>query len=196
MKQGQPSSSPRRMALQRLALAGLLAPGLGAPARATPAAAAGAPPLQAPNVVAISDRLVTAGQPTADALRQLRQLGFEAVIYLAPPTVSDAVPGEAEIVRSQGLEFFNIPIPFGEPAAAHVQAFFAEMARLGSRKRLVHCQVNMRASSLTFLHRVIAGREAPEQAYEAVARVWSPNRTWKRLIVAQLREAGIPFDPY
>ena len=196
MNTGQPLSSPRRRALQRLALAGLAGHGLGAPARAAPAAATSAPALQAPNVVPISDQLVTAGQPTADALRQLRALGFEAVIYLAPPTVSDAVPGEAEIVRSQGLDFVNIPIPFGEPTAAHVQAFFGEMARLGSRKRLVHCQVNMRASSLSFLHRVIVDREAPELAYEAVARVWSPNRTWKRLIVAQLREAGIPFEPY
>ena len=34
------------------------------------------------------------------------------------------------------------------------------------------------------------------QASEAVARVWSPHRPCKRLIVAPLREAGITFDPY
>jgi hypothetical protein len=39
--------------------------------------------------------------------------GGGAVIYLAPPTVPDAMAGEAEIVRRQGLEFINIPIRFG-----------------------------------------------------------------------------------
>jgi hypothetical protein len=61
---------------------------------------------------------------------------------------------------------------------------------------LVHCQVNLRASCMTFLHRVIAGREAPPTAYEAVARVWSPNGVWRILLVEQLRRHGSDFEPY
>jgi len=152
--------------------------------------------LKAPNVVPISARLVTSGQPGAAALSQLSALGFGAVIYLAPPTVPDAVPDEADIVRKQGLEFVNIPIAFGQPTEADVESFIAAMNRLGDRKVLVHCQVNMRASSMTFLYRVIVGREPPEQAYESVAKVWSPQGPWKRLLVAQLRKAGIAFEPY
>ena len=152
--------------------------------------------LTAPNVVPISARLVTAGQPTADALSKLSAQGFSAVIYLAPPTVSDAVPGEADIVRRQGLEFVNIPINFGNPTEADFQAFVATMNRLGDRKVLVHCQVNMRASSFTFLYRVIVGREDPQRAYESVAKVWSPSGPWQRLITTELRKAGIDFEPY
>lgn len=152
--------------------------------------------LQAPNLVAISPLLVTSGQPGAAALSSLSALGFGAVVYLAPPTVSDAVPGEAELVRRQGLEFVNIPIAFGRPTEADFEAFVAAMDRLRGRKVLVHCQVNMRASTMTFLYRVIVGREAPEQAYAAVAQVWSPEGPWKRLLVAQLQKAGIVFEPY
>jgi hypothetical protein len=54
----------------------------------------------------------------------------------------------------------------------------------------------MRASSMVFLYRVIVRREEPERAYEAVARVWSPSGPWKALLLAQLRKAGIAFDPY
>lgn len=61
---------------------------------------------------------------------------------------------------------------------------------------LVHCQINLRASSMTFLHRVIVGKEAPEKAYDSVARVWSPNRVWKAYIVSMLRKHGIGFEPY
>ena len=159
-------------------------------------ASATEPALQAPNVVAISARIVTSGQPGAAALAGLAAQGFAAVIYLAPPTVPDAVPGEANIVRAQGMEFINIPIKFSDPTETDFLAFVAAMERLGESKVLVHCQVNMRASSMIFLYRVIVGHEKPEQAYESVARVWSPEGPWKRLIVAQLRKAGIAFEPY
>lgn len=152
--------------------------------------------IAAPNVVPISSRLVTSGQPTAEALSKLAAQGFGAVIYLAPPTVSDAVSGEADIVRRQGLEFVNIPIDFGNPTESDFQSFVTAMNRLAERKVLVHCQVNMRASSLTFLYRVIVGREDPQQAYESVAKVWSPSGPWKRLIVTELRKAGFDFEPY
>jgi len=154
------------------------------------------PTLQAPNVVAVSARLVTSGQPSEDTLSRLAALGFGAVVYLAPPTVQDAIPGEAEIILKQGLEFVNIPIKFGEPTDADFRSFVRAMDGFGDRKVLVHCQVNFRASSMTFLYRVIIGRENPEQAYQSVTRVWVPDGTWKRFLISQLRKEGIDFEPY
>jgi protein tyrosine phosphatase (PTP) superfamily phosphohydrolase (DUF442 family) len=152
--------------------------------------------LQTPNVVPISPMIVTSGQPTAEALAKLSAEGFGAVIYLAPPTVPDAVPGEANIVQKQGMEFVNIPIPFGEPSAADFVSFVEAMNRFSERKVLVHCQVNLRASSMTFLYRVIVRHEDPDKAYESVAKVWSPQGPWKTLLVTELRKAGIAFQPY
>jgi protein tyrosine phosphatase (PTP) superfamily phosphohydrolase (DUF442 family) len=154
------------------------------------------PGLRAPNIVAISPTLVTSGQPNAESLAKLGSQGFRAVIYLAPPTVHDAVPREAEILREQGIEFINIPIQFNNPTDADFTAFMEAMAKLRGEKVLVHCQVNMRASTFAFLYRVIGLKEQPEQAYEAVSRVWTPSGPWKRLMVAQLQKAGIKFDPY
>ncbi|WP_395689349.1 protein tyrosine phosphatase family protein [Caenimonas koreensis] len=152
--------------------------------------------LVAPNVVTISPALVTAGQPNAASLKALGSDGFRAVIYLAPMTVMDAVREEAEIVRAQGLEFINIPIDFGEPTEAEFARFTETMERLKGQKVLVHCQVNMRASTFTFLYRVLTLHESPELAYEAVAKVWSPRGPWRQLVVAQLKKAGIAFDLY
>lgn len=152
--------------------------------------------VQAPNVVIISPRIVTSGQPPAETLARLAEQGFEAVIYLAPPTVSDAISDERDIVLRQGLAFVNIPVRFGRPTEADFEQFVEAMNQFRDRKVLVHCQVNMRASSMMFLYRVIVGREAPELAYESVARIWSPNGPWKELLIAQLRKAGIGFEPY
>jgi protein tyrosine phosphatase (PTP) superfamily phosphohydrolase (DUF442 family) len=152
--------------------------------------------LDAPNVVEISSQLVTSGQPTATALGQLASLGFGAVIYLAPPTVQDAIKNEAEIVQRQGLVYINIPIKFSNPTRADFESFVAALSRIGNKKILVHCQVNMRASSMVFLHRVVVGKESPQIAYEAVARVWSPEGPWKALILSVLRKNRVEFEPY
>ena len=153
--------------------------------------------LDAPNVVTISPRLVTSGQPDLKSLASLRQEGFTAVIYLVPTTTAqDAVPREPEILREQGIEFAKVPIHWQQPVDADYAAFAAAMKRMPEGKVLVHCQINLQASSMTFLYRVIELRETPDKAYESVTAVWSPNEVWKRYIVSQLARANITFDPY
>lgn len=161
-----------------------------------PVARALAQPLAAPNVVPITPLLVTSGQPTPQALAALGELGFQAVLYLAPNTMPDTVKNEPELLAAQGIEFVHIPIPFNAPEESHAVAVSAALQRLQGRKVLVHCQVNMRASSMVFLHRVLHGKEDPARAYEAVARVWSPGGPWRALLVGQLAKHQIDFVPY
>lgn len=152
--------------------------------------------VEAPNFVVIDPGLATSGQPAAPALAALGNQGFQAVIYLAPSTVPNAVIEESELLGRQGIEFVQIPIPFGAPEEVHLAALSATLERLKDRRVLVHCEINMRASALVFLYRVIHRKEAPASAYEAVARVWSPRGVWRRLIVEQLAKNQIAFEPY
>jgi protein tyrosine phosphatase (PTP) superfamily phosphohydrolase (DUF442 family) len=152
--------------------------------------------LDAPNVVTISPRLVTAGQPSETSLSALREEGFTAVIYLAPTTAQDAVPREPAMLREQGIAFAKVPIHWQQPIDADYDAFAAAMKRVPDGKVLVHCQINLQASTMTFLYRAIELRDPPDKAYESVAAVWSPNATWKRFIAARLARAGIAFEPY
>jgi protein tyrosine phosphatase (PTP) superfamily phosphohydrolase (DUF442 family) len=152
------------------------------------------PRLDAPNLVEISPTLVTSGQPSADALGTLKSRGFEAVIYLAPLTVHDAVRDEPVIVTRQGLTFVNIPINFDKPTEADFDTFAGILQGLGTRKTLVHCQVNMRASTMVFLYRVIVLKEDPQEAYKAVSGVWVPEGAWRRLIEDELRKHKIAFE--
>lgn len=159
-------------------------------ARGQPAA------LVAPNVVEISPRLTTSGQPSAAALANLSAQGYQAVIYLAPPTVGDAVRDEPLIVARQGITFVNLPVRFDRPGEPDFEAFSGLLSALAGRKVLVHCQVNMRASTFVFLHRVLVAKEDPRAAWEAVTRVWSPDGPWKALVRQLLAKHRIDFDPF
>ena len=79
------------------------------------------------------------------------------------------------IVARQGLTFINIPIRFDNPTEADFETFAAVLRGLGNRKVLVHCQINLRASSMVFLYRTIVHKEDPRVAYDAVSRVWVPD---------------------
>lgn len=150
--------------------------------------------LDAPNVVEISPQLITSGQPTAEALASLKERGIEVVIYLAPASVGDAVRDEQLITTKQGITFINLPIQFNHPSAADFDTFAALMNSLGQRKLLVHCQVNMRASTMVFLYRTIYQKVAPQLAYESVTKVWQPNTTWQQFAQDQLRRHKVSFE--
>ena len=152
--------------------------------------------LAAPNMHVLSPKLATAGQPTADALASLRAHGFEAVIFFAPPTPRGLVKEEAEILARQGIAFTTLKIDFERPVERDYGDFAAAMAAQAGKKVLVHCQINLQASTMVFLHRVIVGKEDPDAAYQPVARLWSPPPAWKRFIVDTLRSHGVSFEPY
>ena len=145
-------------------------------------------------MVEISSRLVTSGQPSAEALAGLKAEGFDAVIYLALPNVPDAVRDEQLIVTRQGLTFINIPVRFDNPTEADYEIFAAVLGGLGKRRVLVHCQINLRASSMVFLYRTIVLKDDPRAAYATLAGVWSPDGPWRRLIESQLQKHNIAFE--
>ena len=149
----------------------------------------------APNRIDISPALTTSGQPTRDFLGTLKAQGFEVVINLAPPTVGDAVADENKIVGRQGLVFVSIPMDFANPTAADFAAFTRTMHAFSDRKVFVHCQMNFRASSMVFLHRVITLREPPGPAWQAVQKAWVPDGVWKRYIVEMLKANRVDFEP-
>jgi protein tyrosine phosphatase (PTP) superfamily phosphohydrolase (DUF442 family) len=149
----------------------------------------------APNRVDVSPLLLTSGQPTRAFLETLKSQGVEAVVYLAPPTVGDALAEEPKIVGRQGLLYVNIPIVWEAPTAADFQSFTRVMQALAGRKVYVHCQMNLRASSLVFLHRVITLKEPPDKAWESVQRAWVPNPTWRRFILETLKAHHVAYEP-
>jgi protein tyrosine phosphatase (PTP) superfamily phosphohydrolase (DUF442 family) len=147
------------------------------------------------NFVEITPQIATSAQPNAAFLESLKAQGFGAVIFIAPPTVGNAVKEEPLIVGKQGLLYANVPVNFMAPTAADFKAFSGVLAAWQDRKVLVHCQANLRASVFVFLYRVLHDKEPPEKAYEAVRRVWNPEPVWREFLIATLKANGIAFDP-
>ena len=146
------------------------------------------------NYVAATERLHTAGQPSATTLATLAEQGFELVVNLAPPSNDGAVPEEGKLIAEDGPTYVNIPVSWQKPTYQDFELFSAVMNGARDRKVLVHCQLNMRASAFTFLYRVIHEGVPPEDAMQALRAVWIPRDQWATFTADVLKRHGIDFE--
>jgi uncharacterized protein (TIGR01244 family) len=145
------------------------------------------------NHVIVDQRLHTSGQPAVPQLQTLADRGFDLVVNLAPPTVQGAVAEEREVLEGSGVDYVNIPVDFRNPTVEDFDRFSEVMRQAEDRRILVHCQVNARASTFTFLYRVVHQGVAPQEAFALVEKVWTPVATWAEFGRQVLDRHGIEF---
>ena len=140
----------------------------------------------APNTRLVFDGLWTSGQLSSSDIRRLPEFGIEAVINLALPTASNALPGEAEAITGQGISFVQIPVPWEKPEPGHLQQFFGVMDAFGGRRLWVHCAKNFRVSAFIYLYRRLRLGEGHEAALHPLRTVWQPDPVWQAFIEQSL----------
>jgi protein tyrosine phosphatase (PTP) superfamily phosphohydrolase (DUF442 family) len=134
----------------------------------------------------ISDRLATSGQPTVPEFTHIYRAGYRTVLNLAPPTASNAIPAEEQIVTALGLEYLNIPVAWDNPTHEDFDRFCDVLASRPERPIFVHCAMNMRVSAFVFLYRhLILGISQPE-ARQSMESVWQPNEVWQQYIASEI----------
>ena len=143
------------------------------------------------NFVNYSDTFSSSGQPTEKQLKQIQQQGYERVIYIAFTGNHTALKDEDKIVNELGMSYLHIPVDFNQPRVADFEAFKVAMEANPGMKTLLHCQVNYRASTFSFLHRVISKSVPMSQAKQDLDKVWEPNKVWFDFIKTVLKQYKI-----
>ncbi|MGA7750590.1 MAG: protein tyrosine phosphatase family protein [Gallionella sp.] len=120
----------------------------------------------------------------------LPALGIEAVINLALPTSSNALPGEAELVTRQRIAYIHIPVEWERPELHQLVQFFGTLKAFDGRKVWVHCAKNMRVSAFIYLYRRLCLAESEEASVHPMQEVWVPNETWQEFIRNAMSMSG------
>ena len=142
------------------------------------------------NFVSWRSGVASSAQPNAAYLKRAKAVGFDMVINLAPPEYDEAVPTEGAILAAQGVTYLSIPVRFGNPTAEDFRLFTDMMKAAANKNVLVHCQINLRGSSFTYLYRVITESANEDEARSKLTGVWMPNPTWKKFIESVLAANG------
>jgi protein tyrosine phosphatase (PTP) superfamily phosphohydrolase (DUF442 family) len=137
-----------------------------------------------------SATLSSSGQPTEEQLEALADAGFERVVFLAFSDHDESLASEDRLVKRLGMEYAQIPVDWEAPAVSDFSMLAGLRGREPGTKTLVHCQVNFRASTFSFLYRVLFLDVPMDLAKEDLNSVWVPNETWREFIFAVLDHYG------
>jgi uncharacterized protein (TIGR01244 family) len=99
----------------------------------------------------LTERIATAGQPSRQELEMVAAAGYQTVINLH---ISPDLPDEGNVVRSLGMAYVHIPVPWEQPARSHLERFFQAMEAHDGESLFVHCAANMRVSAFMALYRI------------------------------------------
>ncbi len=136
------------------------------------------------NYLKVNDELITGGQPTVEQLKAAASEGITTVINLGMLNPSYALEDEAGLVRSLGLTYYHIPVPWANPGESDFQAFEAVMRQLSGGKTLLHCAANLRVTAFYALYALkhLGWSEAQAEAFRQ--RVWEGNDepVWEQFI--------------
>jgi protein tyrosine phosphatase (PTP) superfamily phosphohydrolase (DUF442 family) len=138
-----------------------------------------------------SPQFSSSGQPSATQLKVVSKAGFERVIYLAFSDNDTAIEAEDRVVKELGMDYVHIPVDFENPTLEDFEDFATVINRDKQKRTLLHCQINLRASTFSFLYRVIYGGVPMAEAKEAFDTVWVPDEVWYQFIIDVLQQHGL-----
>jgi protein tyrosine phosphatase (PTP) superfamily phosphohydrolase (DUF442 family) len=137
-----------------------------------------------------SASLSSSGQPDESQLEDAANAGFERIIFLAFSDHHESIVNEDRIVKELGMDYAQIPVDWKAPANSDFYMFAGLLQREPHKKTLVHCQVNFRASTFSFLYRVLHDDVPMDEAMADLESVWVPNEAWRNFIFSVLEENG------
>jgi uncharacterized protein (TIGR01244 family) len=119
-----------------------------------------------PNYHVVRPGLATAGQPSPEALRRLKALGFKTVLNLR--TEAEGARDEEAIVREEGLRYVWVPVMPATLSAKDVDAVAAVLDDPEAGPVLMHCSVSNRAGGLLAAALARKGKSLDEAEAEGV----------------------------
>jgi protein tyrosine phosphatase (PTP) superfamily phosphohydrolase (DUF442 family) len=129
------------------------------------------------NFIQVDDHVATAGQPTAEQLAAVRDDGYQVVVNLAPVDERSEAVDEANTVRSLGMTYHHLPVPWDDPRPEHFREFVEIMDGIGTGKVFVHCAANYRVTAFYSLYASQRRGWSDTQADELMATVWGDEPT-------------------
>jgi protein tyrosine phosphatase (PTP) superfamily phosphohydrolase (DUF442 family) len=136
------------------------------------------------NYLYYHEKLSSSGMPTTEQMKSVAEAGVELVINLAPHDVPKAIPNEAELVSSLGMEYINIPVNWNTPTRDGLNVFMEAMDVNNDKKIHVHCEANFRASAFITMYRILRLGWKSDEAFAVMHTIWDEDAypVWKMFI--------------
>lgn len=144
------------------------------------------------NFARLGTTVACAGATEADALPEIKKMGFVSVINLRLATETNAnVDVAQERAKELGLRYFHVPFD-GKPDPKAADAFLAAITTPGAEPAFIHCAGGNRAATMWLIKRLVVDGWEEDRAVKEAAALGQTSetlRTWA-LDYARTRRKG------
>jgi len=124
------------------------------------------------NLVRLETTVACAGATKAEAIPEIKKMGFVSIINLRQASESGAdIETEAAAAKAAGLRFYHIPFSTQSPDPAAADQFLTAITTKGSEPAFIHCAGGNRAAAMWLIKRLVVDQWDMDRASnDATAR--------------------------
>ncbi len=123
------------------------------------------------NFARLETTVACAGATKADAVPEIKKLGFASIIDLREASEPDAnIDAEAAAAKTAGIRFYHIPFNGQKPDPKVADQFLDAITTSGTEPAFIHCSAGNRAAAMWMVKRLVVDHwDADRAATEATA---------------------------
>ena len=117
------------------------------------------------NFARLETTVACAGATKAEAVPELKKMGFASIINLRQATEADAnVDAEAAAAKEAGIRFYHVPFNGQMPDPKAADQFLDAITAKGSEPAFIHCAGGNRAAAMWLIKRLAVDHWEVERA--------------------------------
>jgi uncharacterized protein (TIGR01244 family) len=117
------------------------------------------------NLVRLETTVACAGAITADAVPEIKKMGFVSIINLREASEPGAeIEKEGAAARAVGLHYFHVPFNGTKPTAEAADQFVKAITSSGAEPAFIHCAGGNRAAAMWLIKRLAVDHWDVERA--------------------------------
>ena len=133
------------------------------------------------NFARLETTVACGGATTAEAVPELKKMGFASIINLRVPTEQGAnIDEEAAAAKEAGIKFFSIPFNTASPDPAVPEKFLQTLTTPGNEPAYIHCASGNRAAAMWMIKRIAIDHWDADRAGTEAAALGLTNATLKQ----------------
>lgn len=128
------------------------------------------------NFARLETTVACAGATKADAVPEIKKMGFASIINLRLPTESGAdIEAEAAAAKQAGIKYFHIPLNGQNLDPAVADTFIKTITTPGNEPAFIHCASGNRASAMWMIKRLVVDHWDTDRASTEAAALGLTN---------------------
>ena len=132
------------------------------------------------NFARLETTVACAGATKADAVPQIKKMGFASIINLHLPTENGAdIEAEAAAAKAAGIKYFHIPMNGQNLDPAVADKFIETITAPGNEPAFIHCASGNRASAMWMIKRMVIDHWDADRAGTEAASLGLTNNALK-----------------